>query len=90
MKLLAQKSRLCCHTSSLERVLEVAPVGETSLAMRGNIDGGPGILPAGSLGAESLRRRPAAVGSKTLWRQPACTALRADTVELVGKTSAGK
>jgi hypothetical protein len=67
-----------------------APVGETLPAMRGNIDGGPGILPAGSLGAESLRQRPAAVGSKTRQRQQACATLGADTVELVGKTSAGK
>jgi hypothetical protein len=76
--------------SSPERVLEAAPVGETSPAMMGNIDRGPGILPAGSLGAESLRRRPAVVGSKTRRRQPAGAALGPDTVELVGKTSAGK
>jgi hypothetical protein len=76
--------------SSPECMLEAAPVGETSPAMRGNIDGGPGILPAGSHGAESLRRKPAAVGSKTRWRQPACATLGADTVELVGKTGVGK
>jgi hypothetical protein len=40
-------SRLSCHMSSSERALEAAPVGETSLAMRGNTEGGPGILTEG-------------------------------------------
>jgi hypothetical protein len=39
--------RLRCHMSSPKRTLEVAPVGETSLVMRGNKEGGPVILTKG-------------------------------------------
>jgi hypothetical protein len=54
-------SWLCCHPSSLKHVLEAALVGETSSVMRGNKDGGPGILTEGFTIRLNDRVRPVAV-----------------------------